>query len=146
MPFLIRPLNLNTDLHTIHDLTSQLGYPTSIENIQQRWQRIHKDPNYQTLVLTKNHGVIGYVGFIQEYTWEFDDGYFRIQAFVIDENYRGQGLGQKLIQAIQDLATQRGLKRILVNSGNRPARYPAHAFYKSLGFEDYSIGFCQYLS
>lgn len=145
MTFSIRPLHLATDLHDIHRLTQQLGYPSPIEKIELRWQRIHQDPTYQTLVIALDDKIVGYAGLIQQYTWEFDDGYFRIQAFVIDEAYRGQGLGKQLIYAIQDLAKMRGLKRILVNSGNRVERYPAHAFYKNLGFDAYSIGFTQYL-
>ncbi|ANF82222.1 GNAT family N-acetyltransferase [Acinetobacter sp. NCu2D-2] len=146
MSFIIRPLNLDTDLLEIHQLTTQLGYPTSIANIKNRLQRIHQHDHYQTLVIEAQHKVVGYAGYIEQYTWEFDEGYFRIQALVINDQYRGQGLGKALIQAIQNLAQQRGLKRLLVNSGNRPERYPAHAFYKNLGFEEYSLGFTKYLN
>ncbi|ATO19864.1 GNAT family N-acetyltransferase [Acinetobacter sp. LoGeW2-3] len=146
MTFLIRPLQLEQDLYAIHDLTAQLGYPTTLENIQQRWQNIHQDPNYQTLVVEHEQRVIGYAGLIQEYSWEFDEGYLRIQAFVVDEAYRGQGVGKRLIAAIEDLAKQRGLKLIQVNSGNREERLSAHAFYQSLGFDAYSIGFRKYLN
>ena len=51
MNSLIRPLQLEQDLHAIHALTTQLGYFTTVENIQQRWQRIHQDSNDLTLVV-----------------------------------------------------------------------------------------------
>ena len=146
MRFHIRPLLLDQDLHDIHQLTTQLGYPTTLDNIQKRWQLLHQRAGYETLVITDGTRVLGYAGLIEQYTWEFDDGYFRIQAFVIDEAYRGQGLGKQLIQAIQELAKQRGLKRILVNSGNRAERHSAHAFYKHCGFDEYSLGFTKYLN
>lgn len=141
----IRPLQLNTDLNDIHRLTQQLGYEIELERIQKHWQLIHLDPNYQTLVIESNAQVIGYAGLIKQYSWEFEDGFFRIQAFVIDEQYRGLGLGKTLMQAIEKMAIEQGLKRILLNSGNRPERYAAHAFYKNLGFEAYSLGFTKYL-
>lgn len=141
----IRPLQLNTDLNDIHRLTKQLGYETELERIQRHWQSIHLDPNYQTLVIESNAQVIGYVGLIKQYSWEFEDGFFQIQAFVIDEQYRGLGLGKTLMQAIEKMAIEQGLKRILLNSGNRPERYEAHAFYQNLGFESYSLGFTKYL-
>ncbi|WP_375293550.1 GNAT family N-acetyltransferase, partial [Escherichia coli] len=40
---------------------------------------------------------MGYAGLIQEYTWEFDGGYLRIQAFVVDQAHRGQGVGKSFI-------------------------------------------------
>ena len=142
----IRPLCLDTDLDDVHALTSQLGYPIPLHQFQQHWQCIHQHAGYLTLVIELNQRVVGYAGLIEQYTWEFTDGYFRIQAFVIDSAYRGQGLGKQLIQAIERLAQQRGLKRLFVNSGNRAERYPAHAFYHSLGFEPYSLGFSKYLA
>lgn len=145
MTLFVRPLQLSDDLEAIHQLTLQLGYPTSIENIQRRWQHIHQNPLCHTLVIENQHRVIGYTGFIEQYSWEFDDGFIRVQAFVIDEAHRGQGIGKILMNAVEQEAKQRGLKRILLNSGNRAERYPAHAFYLSQGFESYSIGFTKYL-
>lgn len=145
MTFILRPLQLEQDLRDIHLLTAQLGYPATPENIQQRWQKLHQNPHYQTLVVEHDNRVIAYAGVIEEYTWEFDGGYIRIQAFVVDQAYRGQGVGKRLITAIEKLAKERNLKLIQVNSGNREERLPAHAFYNSLGFDAYSIGFRKYL-
>ena len=68
MTYLLRPLDLEDDLQDVHQLTTQLGYPSTPENFKQRWERIHKDSNYKTLVVEQNSHVIGYAGFIQEYT------------------------------------------------------------------------------
>ncbi len=89
--------------------------------------------------------MIGYAGFIQEYTWEFDGGYLRIQAFVIDQAHRGKGIGKQLMAVIEQIAKEQGFKMIQLNSGNREERYPAHAFYQGLGFDSYSIGFRKHL-
>lgn len=94
MTYLIRQLDLEKDLYDVHQLTIQLGYPSTLKNIKQRWERIHQDSHYQTLVIEQDSHVIGYAGFIQEYTWEFDGGYLRIQAFIIDQAYRGKGIGK----------------------------------------------------
>lgn len=97
------------------------------------------------MVVEHEQSVIGYAGLIQEYSWEFDEGYLRIQALVVDQAYRGQGVGKRLIAAIEDLAKQHDIKLIQVNSGNREERLPAHAFYQNFGFDNYSIGFRKYL-
>lgn len=145
MQVYIRPLQLNTDLKDIHRLTQQLGYKMSLERIQAHWQLLHLDSQYQTLVIESEMRVIGYAGLIKQYSWEFEDGFFRVQAFIIDEQYRGIGLGRMLMQTIEKMALKQGLKRILLNSGDRPERYAAHAFYKNLGFEAYSLGLTKYL-
>ena len=101
MNFLIRPLQLEQDLYAIHALTTQLGYSTTVENIQQRWQRIHQDANYLTLVVEHEQQVIGYAGLIQKDTWKFEGGYLRIQAFVVDQAHRGQGVGKGSLQRLK---------------------------------------------
>lgn len=67
----------------------------------------------------------------------------RIQAFVVDQAHRGQGVGKSFIATIEELAKQRDLKLIQVNSGNREERLTAHAFYKNLVFDAYSIDFSE---
>lgn len=141
MTYLIRQLDLEKDLHDVYQLTIQLGYPSTLKNIKQRWEHLHQDSHYQTLVIEQDSHVIGYAGFIQAYTWEFDGGYLRIQAFVIDQDHRGKRVGKQLMAAIEQIAKEQGFKMIQLNSGNREERYPAHAFYQGLGFDSYSIGF-----
>ncbi|MFV5590363.1 GNAT family N-acetyltransferase [Acinetobacter variabilis] len=145
MTYLIRQLDLERDLHDVHQLTIQLGYLSTLEKIKQRWEYLHQDSHYQTLIIEQDLHVIGYVGCIQEYTWEFDGGYLRIQAFVIDQAHLGKGKGKQLMSAIEQIAKEQGFKMIQLNSGNREERHPAHAFYQGLGFDTYSIGFRKHL-
>lgn len=145
MTYHIGQLDLEKDLHDVHQLTIQLSYPSTLEKIKQRWEYLHQDSHYQTLVIEQNSHVIGYADFIQEYTWEFDGGYLRIQAFVIDQAHRGKGIGKQLMAAIEQIAKEQGFKMIQLNSGKREERHPAHAFYQGLGFDSYSIGFRKHL-
>ncbi|HAB42121.1 MAG TPA: GNAT family N-acetyltransferase [Acinetobacter sp.] len=145
MTYHIGQLDLEKDLHDVHQLTIQLGYPSALEKIKQRWEYLHQDGHYQTLVVKQDSHVIGYAGFIQEYTWEFDGGYLRIQAFVIEQAHRGKGIGKQLMAAIEQISKEQGFKMIQLNSGNREERYPAHTFYQGLGFDSYSIGFRNHL-
>jgi ribosomal protein S18 acetylase RimI-like enzyme len=56
-----------------------------------------------------------------------------VYAMVVDEKYRGQGIGSRLIQEVIEGSKQRGLKRVELDSGF--PREKAHAFYEQLGFE-----------
>ena len=137
----IRPILLDQDIQSVTNLTDQLGYPSSQIDLYQRLKNIHQEPNYHTFVVEYSGQVIAYTGFIQLKTWEFEGDFLRIQVFVVDKSFRGQGIGKLLLKAVEDFAKQHQISRILLNSSNREERKVAHQFYKNLGFEAKSTGF-----
>jgi ribosomal protein S18 acetylase RimI-like enzyme len=56
-----------------------------------------------------------------------------IEDVVVDEVYRGQGLGEKVTQALIDAATAEKLGSIYLTS--RPERVAANKLYQKLGFK-----------
>ncbi|WP_242698129.1 GNAT family N-acetyltransferase [Bacillus sp. SD088] len=60
-----------------------------------------------------------------------DGFYIRIVAFVVDSNYRGKGIGKKLLAEAESWARRIGATGIGLNSGNRPERFNAK-LYKSM--------------
>ena len=55
-----------------------------------------------------------------------------LESVVVDDNYRGQGIGEQLVKAAMELAAQRRVTRIdLTTSDRRPA---AKRLYQRLGF------------
>ncbi|EIJ65467.1 acetyltransferase, GNAT family [Candidatus Nitrosopumilus salaria BD31] len=62
-----------------------------------------------------------------------------IPELVVQEIYRGQGIGQKLINSCIALAKEKNCHRIRLESGN--VRKESHQFYKSLGFEQSALSF-----
>ncbi len=56
-----------------------------------------------------------------------------IYAMVVDEAFRGRGLGTSLLEHVIENARRDGLKRVELDSGF--PRESAHAFYQKLGFE-----------
>jgi ribosomal protein S18 acetylase RimI-like enzyme len=55
-----------------------------------------------------------------------------IEDVIVDESYRGQGLGEKLVRELIDIAKQRGVKSVTLTS--RSHRAAAHKLYVKLGF------------
>jgi GNAT superfamily N-acetyltransferase len=55
-----------------------------------------------------------------------------IEDVVVDENYRGQGIGYKIILAAIERARERGAKAVDLTS--RPAREAANQLYLRMGF------------
>ena len=56
-----------------------------------------------------------------------------IEDVVVDENYRGQKLGEKLTQALISVAREEGVGTIHLTS--RPERVAANKLYQKLGFQ-----------
>ena len=141
MTLKVQPLNLENDIIFITHLTAQLGYPTPPEQLKQRIETLQQDPKYSTWVAEYQNQIIGYVGLIEQFTWQYDGEVLVIQAFVIDEKYRGQGFGKLFLKEIEKIALNKNITSITLNSGNRPERLGAHEFYKKQGLKVTSLGF-----
>lgn len=56
-----------------------------------------------------------------------------LEDVVVDEAYRGQGVGRRLVEAALEEARRLGLRSVKLTSG--PKREAARALYASFGFE-----------
>ncbi|MES0882186.1 GNAT family N-acetyltransferase [Roseibium sp. SCP14] len=65
--------------------------------------------------------------------------YSLIENVVTRTEFRGLGIGAKLIEAAQELAWQAGCYKIMLMSGAQNAK--AHAFYECAGFQRSKTGF-----
>jgi GNAT superfamily N-acetyltransferase len=120
---------------------NQLGYKTLDEDMSLRFKQIEMDPNYHTLVAKIEGKVVGMIGLHKGIFYERNGIYVRITAFVINEEYRGNGFGRKLIQEAELWAKNQGALAIGLTSGKRKERELAHLFYRKMGYLDKSIGF-----
>ncbi|WPQ61497.1 GNAT family N-acetyltransferase [Chitinophaga sancti] len=141
MSFIIRPFNIDTDIPDTTVLTIELGYPSTEAQITQRMKAIQAASGYHTFVAVADHKVIGYIGINKQLAWEQDGTYFKIQALVVKQEYRKEGVGAALIQHTEAFAKAQGATYLLVNSGNRAERTAAHRFYQNQDFEPKSTGF-----
>ncbi|MFC4023667.1 GNAT family N-acetyltransferase [Oceanobacillus longus] len=96
MNVLIRKAEEN-DVPHLARLMGELGYPTTIEEMEARFSNINASPFYHTFVAEVNGIVAGMIGMIWSHHYEKNDDYVRIVAFVVDSNYRKQGVGKKLL-------------------------------------------------
>lgn len=129
------------DISELLYLYEQLGYPSTREELEKRLQIIFAHADYQTLVAIKGHKLVGIIGLIKGYSYEHDVCYIKIAILVVDEDYRGKGIGKKLIQEAEKWAKLQDITTITLNSGNREERKSAHDFYQHLGYLPKSIGF-----
>ena len=90
------------------------------------------DPNSITLVSVDNNTITGVASLhiINKLTRTLG----LIEDVAVNENYRGKGIGKKLVQKLIELASDKKCDKIVLNSSNKNS-----AFYKKIGFEKNQI-------
>ena len=90
------------------------------------------DPKHLVLAAVSGSSVVGWV---HAYVCNLleSDTYAEVGGFVVDESFRGQGVGGKLMKAVEDWARQEGCHAVSVRSS--VIRHEAHKFYAARGFE-----------
>lgn len=106
-----------------------------------RFKNIGTNLLYNTQVAEVNGNIAGTIGMNLGYHYEKNGNYIRIVALVVDQNYRRQGIGERLIQTAEEWAREKGATKLVLNSGNRDERSDAQQFYKDRGFEGKATGF-----
>ena len=136
----VRKANLN-DTSILAQLMTQLGYPTTADEMKQRLEIILQKEDYQTLVAVTDNIIVGVIGMLKMYLWELAIPAVKIQVLVVSEEHRGIGVGKYLIEAAELWAKEQGANQLILTSGNREERTIAHKFYPSMGFELTSSGY-----
>lgn len=129
------------DIESLATLTTELGYPTTIEDMTSRMSEILQQPNSKTIVAELHGQIVGFMGMSKNLSWESNNCSLRIQALVVSEEYRKLGVGKALIDFAESYAKEIKAKSLILNCGNRYDREIAHRFYTALGFEAKTTGY-----
>jgi GNAT superfamily N-acetyltransferase len=119
------------DARSIARLLTQLGYPTSPDDIPARLAEVEREGGAALLAVNGGGAPIA-VATTARYSALHKAGQVcYITAFVTDPEARGQGVGRRLLAAIESWARDKGCERISVTSAEH--RAGAHAFYERCG-------------
>ena len=113
-------------------LMTELGYPTTPDQMTARLTRILADTDYSTFVACDGATIAGMIGTRTGPLYEFDEPYGQIMVLVIADGYRRRGVGRLLLEAAEAFFNKRGARFAVVTSANR--RADAHAFYEKYGY------------
>ncbi len=111
-------------------MLTQLGYPTQPSAVQARLERLAIVGD-RVVVADLDGGAVGLAHLQVAPAIERDRPAAKIGALVVDEAYRGQGVGRALVRAMEDEARARGCELLFVTTAER--RDDAHAFYERVG-------------
>jgi GNAT superfamily N-acetyltransferase len=127
----LRPAKL-TDAAEFASLATQLGYTSSLRQVEERLTTMLDDPRHFILAAVSGGRIVGWVHAYICCLVE-SDAYAELGGFVVDESHRGQGVGVKLLRKVEEWARQKGCHAVSVRSNI--VRHEAHKFYAAHGFE-----------
>ncbi len=121
------------DIPTLARLCDQLGYPSKESEIESRLENLTTLSGHIVLVAVLSSGeVVGWThGAIRKLL--IIPPHVELGGLVVDESQRGQGIGEKLMSAIEAWAVGQGINTIYVRSNL--IRKDAHRFYENLGYK-----------
>ena len=114
-------------------LLGELGYPTSPAQAGQRLQRIAADPSTWVIVAEVGSELAGLGALHVQNLVERDEPGCQVAGLVVGQRFRRRGIGELLMQVLEDEARRRGGRAMVLNTAHR--RADAHAFYEALGYE-----------
>jgi len=127
----IRPAAI-TDHNAIYHLNKiGLGYDYPLEKTQQRLTEILQKPHVKFLVAEIDGAFAGYIH-AADYDTTSSDPMVNVIALVVDDAFRGKGVGRALLTAAENWAREIGAVGVRLVSSEY--RHGAHRFYENCGY------------
>lgn len=125
----------SADAARLAELSGQLGYPATAEEMRRRLRRICPTSQHVVFVAeSPGEGVVGWLHVSRQPLLEVEIR-AEINGLIVAENYRSLGAGARLVTAGEDWARKHGCESMSVRSN--VIRERAHKFYQRCGFEHY---------
>ena len=122
------------DSDAVAPLLTQLGYPTTTEQLAARFDRVSGSTVDGAWVALDGSGaVIGFATGHLAHKYELDRPVAELTALVVDAGARRGGAGRALVASVEAWAAAAGALRFAVATAFH--RADAHAFYEALGYQ-----------
>jgi N-acetylglutamate synthase-like GNAT family acetyltransferase len=131
MEITIRKMHIK-DLERINDLSHQLGYDLSLAETKNQIEKILSTQDHIAYVVALEEKVVGWIHAFVSLSIE-SKPFVEIGGLVVDEKYRGKGMGNKLVGKIKEWTIEMKISSLRVRSN--VTRLSTHEFYKKTGFE-----------
>jgi len=136
---------VESDLPAVLRLYAQPGMDNgrvlTVDAAAQILRRMATYPEYAVYVATaSNDSVVGtFALLVMDNLAHMGTPSAVVEDVCVDEQLRGQGIGGAMMHFAMQFARQRGCYKLALSSN--ATRERAHAFYRSLGFEQHGLSF-----
>ena len=113
---------------------TSLGYDVDISTVENQIKKLSCDNKNHILAVYEDENTKKVIGFVHAQVYEsvYSDTGLNILGLAVDSDFRGNGVGKKLMGYIEKYATDNGISFIRLNSANH--RVEAHKFYENIGY------------
>jgi GNAT superfamily N-acetyltransferase len=132
MEIIIRQMKTE-DAQSVNQLSEQLGYPLPIEETRKNISIVSSSKNDDAFVAVHQNKIVGWIGVSKAVLIEMIP-YCEINGLVVDENYRGKGIGKLLIEKASQWGKEKGNDKLRLRCN--VIRTQTHLFYQHLGFRE----------
>jgi GNAT superfamily N-acetyltransferase len=134
MELTIRNVGLR-DFDQIFGLLKQLWADKELdyEEMKKMFDHNLQAPDHFYIVALYGPQIVGFCSLTVKHNLWLQAFLGNVDEMIVEESYRGQGIGKKLMERITDIAIEKNCKRLELESSFY--REEAHAFYAGLGFE-----------
>jgi N-acetylglutamate synthase-like GNAT family acetyltransferase len=128
------------DADAIARLLDQLGYPTDPTAVESRLERL-RIVGDRLVVAEVDGEVVGLAQLHVSPTMALERPAAKIDGLVVDESYRGRGVGRALVAEMEAEARVRGCSLLYITTAAR--RQDAHEFYRRVGLKETGLRFAK---
>jgi GNAT superfamily N-acetyltransferase len=121
------------DAEAINALSTQLGYAMPIEQTLANIRSVLGTQRHNAFVAILENKIIGWIGAAEALQIE-SAPFCEIRGLIVDERYRGHGIGKLLIEKVKQWSKETGNKTLRLRCNM--IRKEAHLFYQHLGFKE----------
>lgn len=133
MNIIIRDIKEQDYLAVLSIGNNELNCNHSIEDVIIHYNRIKGDERYKTFVAVVNGDVVGFCSSVYTYEIGRKVGFMHIVGLAVKKENQILGIGKSLLKNMEDYAKDKGISRIILNSGVQ--RTAAHTFYQHSGYD-----------
>ena len=132
------------DADALAPLITELGAPTTTEDMAHRLAAIVRSDNVVALVAMVERDLAALIGLSVSPSFVRNTPHGQIIALVVAERFRRRGIGRMLIGAAENWFRGQGVERVSLTSGLHRAG-EAHEFYRACGYEHTGLRFARHL-
>lgn len=111
----IKELNTKDEMLAVYDLIHQVRQDLTFETFESNISEMIKLNNFKMVIALDEERIVGVAGY-----WIslmiYCGRYAQISNFVVDEDYRGSGIGKKILKHIDKIAKKEQCQRVVLDS------------------------------
>jgi GNAT superfamily N-acetyltransferase len=121
------------DAEAINALSARLGYTMPIEQTLLNIRSVLRTKGHDAFVALLENSIVGWIGVAEALQIE-SAPFCEIRGLIVDEKFRGHGIGKLLIEKVTQWSKETGNKTLRLRCNM--IRKEAHLFYQHLGFNE----------